>query len=104
MDFSEVDFNKGQILQNLSKINIFVGANNSGKSRLLRALLSSNELSKSIDTKPLEFKPSDNSIKEINCNISNLNLPENNIFETLQNDLLILKTEMEDLKNDTSHQ
>jgi predicted ATP-dependent endonuclease of OLD family len=49
------------ILKNLSKINIFVGENNSGKSRFLRSLLAE-----------LDFKPDTNEIKEINSKLSEL--------------------------------
>ena len=56
------DDEKGNVLKNLSKINIFIGENNSGKSRFLR-LLVSNEL---------DFKPDNNEIEEINVALSKL--------------------------------
>jgi len=48
-DFQQYQTEDGQkagkkILPNLSKINIFVGANNSGKSRLLRKLASQEQV------------------------------------------------------------
>lgn len=51
-----------EVLANLSKINIFVGENNSGKSRLLRSLLGSR----------LQFRPHNEDFYKINNNIQNL--------------------------------
>lgn len=76
------------VLKNLSKINIFVGENNSGKSRFLRSIIAK---------KDLEFIPSDESIKLLNKDVSDLNLPEKDIFETLTNDLSELKKDSERL-------
>jgi len=48
---------KNSIIKNLSKVNIFVGANNEGKSRFLRSLFSDDNL---------EFTPNDNTVYKLN--------------------------------------
>jgi len=55
--FIDCEGNKKEVIRDLSKINIFVGANNTGKSRLIRALLS---------TKEFNYIPAKISIEEIN--------------------------------------
>lgn len=59
---------RGDFLENLSKINIFVGENNSGKSRLLRSMLFNSE-----DTLSPDFIPNSNDFTSISESISHLN-------------------------------
>ncbi|MDM5226074.1 ATP-binding protein [Cytobacillus sp. NJ13] len=59
-------------ISNLSKINIFVGTNNSGKSRMLRYLFAEN---------PLLFTPSGIELEKINQIISNF---KQNVTQTIQ--------------------
>lgn len=90
-----------RLLKNLSKINIFVGENNSGKSRLLRSFFT-NKLSDEPDESifpPLVFVPTDDSIIKLNDKNSSLILPEKNIFENLRSDFNNLKKELENLRN-----
>lgn len=79
--------NKGHMLKNLSKVNIFVGENNSGKSRFLRSIVAK---------KDFEFIPSDESLKKLNMDVPDLNLPDNNILKKLNSDLLSLKRDSEE--------
>lgn len=66
----ESDNEREHILQNLSKINIFVGENNSGKSRFLRSIVTKEDF---------EFKPNSENLKTVNTLIDNLK-NEMNIF------------------------
>ena len=63
---------RNDVLQNLSKINIFVGENNSGKSRFLRLIFSNNNL---------EFKPFNKDFEKINENIEKLKKNIQEFFE-----------------------
>lgn len=90
--FISDDGEKGDVLKNLSKINIFVGENNSGKSRFLRFLVA---------TKNLNFIPNDEDffkiIQAIPClkeNLSNalnapITMPELNDLTKLVNEIEI---------------
>ena len=96
--FNNEDETENKILRNLSKINIFVGENNSGKSRLLRSI---------IKNKELEFSPNydlnslNETIADITHKISeyterNLNNTDigNKIFSILEKfeEIKIIKT------------
>jgi AAA15 family ATPase/GTPase len=60
--FISDDGSKGNVLKGLSKINLFVGENNSGKSRLLRSILR---------TGSFEFIPTNEDVKNVNYFIKN---------------------------------
>ena len=60
--FKEDNDNKGNTLRNISKINIFIGANNSGKSKLLRDILQ----------KKILYKPHTYSLEKIKKTIADL--------------------------------
>lgn len=107
-NFIDIDDSSKNIISNLSKINIFVGENNSGKSRLLRYLLKTelnympcsfsikdlNEVIENIKTKMLTYF-SENSTIPIN-EINNLNSVEyiNNSI-TIREQLIQLKSNIE---------
>lgn len=82
------DNEKNNVLQNLSKINIFVGENNSGKSRFLRSIVKKEDF---------EFLPNDDGLKLLNNNISDINLPDNDIIEKINEEISLLKEESEKL-------
>lgn len=74
--FISGDKEKGTVLTNLSKINIFVGENNSGKSRFLRSIVADEEFL---------FKPALNDLDDLNTFISQLKSEMINFFEQHEN-------------------
>lgn len=64
-----------KVVKNLSKVNIFIGANNNGKSRFLRDLFS-NELN---------FKPENEDIEKINNKLNYIreNWPNDEVFQQI---------------------
>ena len=69
--FKEDNGNKGKTLRNISKINIFIGANNSGKSKLLRDILQKKSL----------YKPHTYSLEIIKKTIADLKNEIDSYFE-----------------------
>lgn len=108
--FTDCDGNGGgEVIENISKINIFVGANNTGKSRLIRTLLSTKEFSYlpakiSIEEINEFIRELKNQIKDICGNRSGLQNILNNIdaIENIEfvNDSFKLLEQLDDLKTE----
>ena len=60
-EYTTLNSEKEGRLENLSKVNIFIGANNSGKSRFMRSIFFNNGIS-------LKFLPNDELLNEYNIN------------------------------------
>lgn len=73
---------KTKILKNLSNINIFIGANNSGKSRFLRTVFSKKNIGIKINTEKIK----DNEINIFNKNLKKFNENINDLKENITDD------------------